>query len=55
MLSIDAVEIESDRVPAHYSKLFLLKYTSGGWRFVTDLSPLNVFVVLTPFKMESCF
>ena len=35
-----------------YSRLFLVEKATGGWRPVIDLSHLNDFVQLTPFKME---
>ena len=36
-----------------YSRLFLVEKATGGWRPVIDLSHLNDFVQLTPFKMET--
>ena len=42
----------SDRT-GFYSRLFLVEKATGGWRPVIDLSHLNDFVQLTPFKMET--
>ena len=39
--------------PAFYSRLFLVEKATGGWRPVIDLSHLNDFVQLTPFKMKT--
>ena len=39
--------------PGFYSRLFVVQKASGSWRPVIDLSSLNGFVQLTPFRMES--
>ena len=36
-----------------YSRLFLVEKSSGGWRPIMHLSPLNEFVRHTPFRMET--
>ena len=36
-----------------YSLLFIVPKTTGGWRPIIDLSPLNKHVVKTTFKMET--
>ena len=53
MLAKGALEITLDPGPGFCSRLFLVEKASGGWRPVIDLSHLNEFVQLTPFKMES--
>ena len=53
MLAKGALEIARDPGPGFYSRLFLVEKASGGWRPVIDLSQLNEFVQLTPFKMET--
>ena len=53
MLAKGALEIARDPCPGFYSRLFLVEKASGGWRPVIDLSHLNEFVQLTPFKMET--
>ena len=53
MLAKGALEIARDPGPGFYSRLFLVEKASGGWRPVIDLSHLNDFVQLTPFKMET--
>ena len=53
MLAKDALEIARDPGPGFYSRLFLSEKATGGWRPVIDLSHLNDFVQLTPFKMET--
>ena len=53
MLSMNAVEIVLDPGPGFYSRLFLVKKVTGGWRPMIDLSHLNEFVLQTPFKMET--
>ena len=47
------LEIIPDPDPGFYSCLFLVEKSSGGWRPVIDLSPLNEFVRQTPFRMET--
>ena len=53
MLAKGALEIARDPGPSFYSRLFLMEKASGGWRPVVDLSHLNEFVQLAPFKMET--
>ena len=53
MLEKDALEVVTDPDLGFYSRLFLVEKATGGWRPVIDLSPLNVFVQQTPFKMET--
>ena len=53
MLAKGALEIARDPGPGFYSLLFLVEKATGGWRPVIDLSHLNDFVQLTPFKMET--
>ena len=53
MLAKGALEIARDPGPGFYSRLFLVEKATGGWRPVIDLSHLNDFVQLTPFKMKA--
>ena len=53
MLAKGALEIARDTGPGFYSRLFQVEKASGGWRPMIDLSHLNKFVQLTPFKMET--
>ena len=53
MLAKGALEIARDPGPGFSSRLFLVEKATGGWRPVIDLSHLNDFVQLTPFKMET--
>ena len=53
MLAKGALQIARDPGPGFYSRLFLVEKATGGWRPVIDLSHLNDFVQLTPFKMET--
>ena len=53
MMAKGVLEIVSDPDPGFYSRLFLVEKSSGGWRPVIDLSPLNEFVHQTPFRMET--
>ena len=53
MLAKGALEIARDPGPGFYSRLFLVEKATGGWRPVIDLSHLNDFIQLTPFKMET--
>ena len=48
-----AVKIANDRVPANHNRLFLAEKASGRWRSVIDLSPLDTFIVLFKFMMET--
>ena len=52
MLAKGALEIALDPGPGFCSRLFVVEKASDGWRLVIDLSHLNEFVQLTPFKME---
>ena len=47
------LEIVLEPDPGFYSRLFLVEKSSGGWRPVIDLSPLNQFVRQTQFRMET--
>ena len=49
----EPLEIARDPGPGFYSRLFLVEKASGGWSPVIDLSHMNEFVQLTPFKMET--
>ena len=53
MMAKGVLEIVSDPNPGFYSRLFLVEKSSGGWRPVIDLSPLNEFIHQTPFRMET--
>ena len=53
MMAKGVLEIVSDPDPGFYSRLFLVEKSSGSWRPVIDLSPLNEFVRQTPFRMET--
>ena len=53
MMAKGVLETVSDPDPGFYSRLFLVEKSSGGWRPVIDLSPLNEFVRQTPFRMET--
>ena len=53
MLQKGALEVVEDPGLGFYSRLFLVEKVTGGWRPVIDLSPLNGFVQLTPFRMET--
>ena len=53
MLAKGALEIARDPGPGFYSRLFLVEKTSGDWRPVINLSQMNEFVQLSPFKMET--
>ena len=52
MLAKGALEIARNPGPGFYSRLFVVEKATGSWRPVIDLSHLNDFVQLTPFKME---
>ena len=39
--------------PGFYSRMFLVPKSTGGWRPIIDLSPLNKFIPQTHFKMET--
>ena len=53
MRSKGVLEVITEPDPGFYSRLFLVEKSSGGWRPVIDLSPLNEFVRQTPFRMET--
>ena len=53
MITKGVLETVSDPDPGFYSRLFLVEKSSGGWRPVIDLSPLNEFIQQTPFRMET--
>ena len=53
MLAKGALEIARDPGPGFYSRLLRMEKVTGGWRPVIDLSHLNDFVQLMPFKMET--
>ena len=53
MVEKGAVEVVTNPSPGFYSRLFLVEKSSGGWRPVIDLSPLNGFIQQTRFKMET--
>ena len=55
MLDKAAVELLDpvEMTPGFYSRIFVVPKSSGSWRPVIDLSPLNKMVVQTKFKMET--
>ena len=53
MMTKGVLKTVSDPDPGFYSRLFLVEKSSGDWRPVIDLSPLNEFVQQTPFRMET--
>ncbi|XP_066960836.1 uncharacterized protein [Macrobrachium rosenbergii] len=53
MLDKGAVEIVREKLSCFYSHLFLVEKASGRWKPVTDLSTLNRYLHMTPFKMET--
>ena len=48
-----AVELAPLPSPGFYSRVFVVWKTSRSWRPVIDLSLLNLFILKTPFKMET--
>ena len=52
LIAKGAVELAPSS-PSFYSRLFVVQKASGSWKPVIDLSSLNGFVRLTPFRMES--
>ena len=54
LLSKGAVEeVISRSSPGFYGRIFVVPKSSGGWRPVLDLSALNRFLRILPFRMES--
>ena len=44
---------EATRRPGFYSRMFCVEKSSGGWRPVINLKPLNQFVSKKSFKLET--
>ena len=53
MMTKGVLEIVSDPDPGFYSRLILVEKSTGGWRPIIDLSPLNEFMQQTLFRMET--
>ena len=53
MMEKNSLEVVEDQSLGFYSRLFLVEKATGGWRPVIDLSPLNLFIRQTKFKMET--
>ena len=52
MLDKHALEVAPPG-PGFYNRIFVVQKANGKWRPVIDLSTLNRFVTLTPFRMET--
>ena len=52
LIAKGAVELAPSS-PGFYSRLFVVQKASGSWRPVIDMSSLNGFIQLTPFRLES--
>ena len=48
-----AVEVVEYPDPGFYSRLLVVPKVTGGWRPIIDLSVLNGFLEVTPFRMET--
>ena len=48
-----AIEPVVDSQAGFYARIFLVPKATGGWRPICDLSVLNRFLVVTPFRMET--
>ena len=53
LLEKGAIELATLPSPGYYSWLFVVMKASGSWRLVIDLSPLNLRIQKTSFKMET--
>ena len=53
MVEKGAIEIVKSRDPGFYSRVFLVPKKQGGWRPVINLAPLNDYLQITKFKMET--
>ena len=53
MLQKEAVEPVNQSGPGYYIRLFVVEKVMRGWRPVIDLLPLNVFITVTKFRMET--
>ena len=53
LIAMGAVELAPLPSPGFYSRLFVVWKTTGSWRPVIDLSLLNRFVDISPFRMKT--